>query len=113
MCTSANKKPYFRESKKEHVIAFYLNSQGAVIERQTIAIGTVTNSLVHPREVFEPAVRLSAVSVILVHNHPSGDLKPSVEDKELTKRLEEAGRIIGISLADHVIISQKGYLSLK
>ena len=102
-----------RDSKKEHVIAFYLDSQGRVIERLTISIGSVTESAVHPREVFEPAVRLSAVSVVITHNHPSGVLDPSPEDIRLTERLRDAGRIMGIPLADHVIISKNGYKSIK
>lgn len=102
-----------RDSKKEHIKAFYLDSQGGVIEQQTLSIGTVNESSVHPREVFEPAVRMSAVSVILVHNHPSGILDPSPDDIRLTERLGDAGRLLGISLSDHVIISKKGYLSIK
>ncbi|MEK7607252.1 MAG: DNA repair protein RadC, partial [Patescibacteria group bacterium] len=102
-----------RDSKKEHVVAFYLDSQGRVIERQTLSIGSVTESSVHPREIFEPAVRLSAVSVVLVHNHPSGVLTPSPDDMRLTERIREAGKILGIPLADHVIISKNGHQSIK
>lgn len=102
-----------RESKKEHLVAFYLDTQERLIERQIISVGTLTASLVHPREVFEPAVRLSAASVIVAHNHPSGSLEPSTEDKKVTERLVEAGEILGIELVDHVILSKKAYMSLK
>ncbi len=102
-----------RDSKKEHVVAFYLDSQGRVIERQTLSIGSVTESSVHPREIFEPAVRLSAVSVVLAHNHPSGVLTPSPDDMRLTERIREAGKILGIPLTDHVIISKNGHKSIK
>ena len=103
----------FRESKKEHFAAFYLDTQSKLIERQIISIGTLSASLVHPREVFEPAVRLSAASIIVAHNHPSGTLDPSVADIELTKKLKESGDLLGISLEDHVIISRSGHQSLK
>lgn len=99
----------FRESKREHFVAFYLDTQGRVIERQIISIGTLDASLVHPREVFEPAVSLRAASVIVAHNHPSGNLEPSSEDETLTRRLEESGKILGIRLEQHVIITQTGF----
>jgi DNA repair protein RadC len=102
-----------RESKKEHFVAFYLDTQNRLIERQIISIGTLTASLVHPREVFEPSVSLRAASVVVAHNHPSGNLEPSQEDKEITKRLEESGKILGIELSDHVIVSKTGYFSFQ
>lgn len=95
----------FRESKREHFAAFYLDTQGRVIERQIISIGTLDASLVHPREVFEPAVSLRAASIIAAHNHPSGNLEPSREDIALTKRLVESGKILGIRLEQHVILT--------
>lgn len=98
-----------RDSKKEHFIAFYLDTQNRLIERQIISIGTLSSSLVHPREVFEPAVKLSAASIIIAHNHPSNDVEPSVEDREITNRLKEAGKIIGIEVIDHVILSKSCY----
>jgi DNA repair protein RadC len=102
-----------RGMQREHFVAIYLDTQNRVIERQTISIGTLNSSLVHPREVFEPAVRLSADSVIVAHNHPSGELEPSDEDKDVTKRLKEAASLLGIDLIDHIILSKKGYLSLE
>jgi DNA repair protein RadC len=101
------------DSKKEHLVAFYLDIQNHLIERQIIFIGTLDASIVHPREVFEPAIRHSAASVIVAHNHPSGDIEPSQEDKETTKRLIEAGRIIGIDVIDHVIVSRCAYMSFE
>jgi DNA repair protein RadC len=102
-----------RESKKEHFVAFYINTQNRLIEKQIISIGTLNSSLVHPREVFEPAVKLSAASVIVAHNHPSEELNPSAEDREVTKRLKEAGKIVGIDLIDHIIVTKKGHLSFQ
>lgn len=103
----------FRNSKKEHFVAFYLDTQSRLIERQIISIGTLNNSLVHPREVFEPAIKLSTASIIIAHNHPSGILEPSKEDKQVTERLKQAGELLGIEVLDHVILSKSGYLSLK
>jgi len=102
-----------RESKREHFLAFYLDTQGRVIERRVISIGTLKASLVHPREVFEPAVVLHAASIVVAHNHPSGDVNPSATDIALTKRLIESGKILGISIDDHIIVSKKTYTSLK
>lgn len=102
----------FRESKREHFAAFYLDTQGRVIERQIISIGTLDASLVHPREVFEPAVSLRAASVIVAHNHPSGNLEPSEEDMEITRRLRHSGKILGIPMIDHVVVTDKISLGL-
>jgi DNA repair protein RadC len=101
------------ESKKEHFVAFYLDTQNNLIERQIISIGTLNSSLVHPREVFEPAIALHSASIIIAHNHPSGELNPSVEDKKITERLIESGKILGIEVADHIILSKSGYLSFQ
>jgi len=101
-----------RNSKKEHFVTFYLDTQSKLIERQIISIGTLNASLVHPREVFEPAVALHAASIIVAHNHPSEELDPSVPDIEITKKLIHAGKILDISLNDHLIVSNKGYRSI-
>lgn len=103
----------FRGSKKEHFVAFYLDTQSRLIERQIISIGTLNASLVHPREVFEPAVSLHAAHIIVAHNHPSGVLEPSGDDLAVTKRLTEAGKILGIGLLDHIVVIANGFLSLK
>lgn len=102
-----------RDSKKEHFVVFYLDTQNHLIERQIISIGTLNSSLIHPREVFEPAVKLSSSTIIIAHNHPSGILEPSIEDKEVTIRLKNAGEIMGIELADHIIISKTSYFSFR
>lgn len=102
-----------RGSKKEHFLAFYLDTQSRVIERQIVSIGTLDSSLVHPREVFEPALVLHAASVIIAHNHPSGSLNPSKADISLTNRLSDAGEILGIRLENHAILTETGYFSFK
>ena len=98
--------------QREVFIALLLNARNEVIREITVAVGCLTASLVHPRELFQPAVRDSAAAVILVHNHPSGDPTPSPEDVQLTERLVEAGRILGIRVLDHVVVAQGGYASL-
>ena len=98
---------------KEHFQAAYLNTRNQLIHLETITIGILDQSLVHPREVFEPAIKYLAKSIILAHNHPSGDLKPSKEDIDVTKRLIEAGKILGIEIIDHLIVSKEGFESLK
>lgn len=102
-----------RSKKKENFVVFYLNGRNQVILKDTISVGTLNASLVHPREVFEPAIRNIAAGIILIHNHPSGDCSPSEDDIEITKRLEEAGKIIGIEVLDHIIVGGEGYLSFK
>jgi DNA repair protein RadC len=102
-----------RALQKEHFVAFYLDTQNCLIERQTISIGTLSSSLVHPREVFEPALSFHAASIIIAHNHPSGNIDPSVEDKKVTSRLLEAGKIIGIDIIDHIILTKTEYLSFQ
>ena len=102
-----------RESKKEHFIIFYLDSRSQEIKRDIISIGTLNSSLVHPREVFEPAVHHVAAHIIAVHNHPSGELEPSEADIVLTRRLYDAGKILGIELLDHVIVTKNDFLSMK
>jgi DNA repair protein RadC len=97
---------------REVFIAVLLNARNEAIREITVSVGCLTGSLVHPREVFQPAVRDSAAAVILIHNHPSGDPTPSPEDVQLTERLIEAGRILGIRVLDHVVVAQGGYASL-
>jgi len=102
-----------REHKKEHFVIFYLDSRNQEIKREIISVGSLNANLVHPREVFEPAVKNLAAQVILAHNHPSGNPEPSEDDLELNKRLTEAGKILGIEVIDHIIIGRSGYLSFK
>ena len=94
-------------------MALYLNARNRLIHRETVSIGTLTASLVHPREVFAPAIERRAASVIIAHNHPSGDLRPSAEDREATRRIAQAGRILGIALLDHVLVTETGYFSFR
>jgi len=102
-----------RDNKKEHFVIFFLDARNQEIKREIISVGSLNANLVHPREVFEPAVRHLAAQVILAHNHPSGDLEPSEDDLEITKRLVEAGKILGIELIDHIIVTKDGLLSFK
>lgn len=99
--------------KREHFIAFYLDSKNHLIEYRTISIGILNASLVHPREVFEPAVSLHSSSVIVAHNHPSGSVEPSSEDRDITKKLVESGRLLGIDVRDHIIVSNSGFFSFQ
>ncbi|MFA5975269.1 MAG: DNA repair protein RadC [Elusimicrobiota bacterium] len=102
-----------RNLKKEHLLAFFLNARHQMIGKEVISIGTLTASLAHPREIFAPAIGKAAAGVILVHNHPSGDPSPSDEDIRLTKRIAQAGQIMGIELLDHLIVSESGCYSFK
>jgi DNA repair protein RadC len=102
-----------RMMNREHFVGFYLNSRNQVLRREIISIGSLNASIVHPREVFLPAVALSAASVVLCHNHPSGDPTPSEEDLAITRRLLEASRILGIDLLDHVVVARESYASFK
>lgn len=102
-----------RDNKKEHFVIFYLDSRNQEIKREIISVGSLNTSLVHPREVFEPAVRNLAAQIILAHNHPSGDPEPSEDDLAITKRLVEAGKIMGIEVVDHIIVVKNGYFSFK
>ncbi len=102
-----------RDNKKEHFVVFYLDVRSQEIEREIISVGTLTESLVHPREVFEPAIRNSSAQIIVAHNHPSGDPEPSGDDISITKRLVEAGKILGIKIIDHVIVTKNTFFSFK
>ncbi len=102
-----------RELKQEHFVCLFLNTKNQVIQRQTIFIGSLNASIVHPREVFKEAVKRSAASIICAHNHPSGDPTPSQEDIQVTRRLNECGKMIGIELLDHLVIGDRKFISLK
>ncbi len=99
--------------QQEHFDCLYLNTKNQVLLRKTIFIGSLNASIVHPREVFKEAFRRSAASIICMHNHPSGDPTPSREDIEVTKRLSESGKVLGIELLDHIIIGDRKFVSLK
>ncbi len=102
-----------RYKKKEYFNILLLNTKHELISIENISIGSLNASIVHPREVFQRAIKRSSSSIILVHNHPSGDPSPSNEDIKITKRLQEAGSIIGIEVLDHIIIGDGTYCSLK
>jgi len=101
------------QSRKEHFAVFYLDSRNQEIIRDIVSIGTLNGSLVHPREVFENAIKYNAASILIAHNHPSGDPSPSDPDLEVTQRLKEAGEILGIELLDHVIVTKSDIFSFK
>lgn len=99
--------------KKEAFRGLYLDVKSQVVHDEIISLGTLTMNLVHPREVFRPAIEHSAASVILVHNHPSGDPTPSAEDLKVTQQLVAVGRLIDIEVLDHVIVGEDGFISLR
>ena len=98
---------------KEHLRGLYLNNHYRIIHDEVISIGTVDANLIHPREVFKPALEYGAVAIILAHNHPSGIIKPSLADQEVTRQIIDAGKIMGITLLDHVIIGQGKFASIE
>jgi DNA repair protein RadC len=100
-----------RDLKKEVFLALMLDGKHRMIREEPVSIGTLTAALVHPREVFGPAIREGAAALILLHNHPSGDPTPSPEDIEITTRLAEVGRLVGIQLLDHVILGDGHFTS--
>lgn len=104
--------PKFYGLKKEKFLCTLLDTKNKVFKETTVSEGTLTSSLVHPREVFRYAIKEAAASVLFVHNHPSGDPSPSRDDIDITKRLIETGKIIGINVLDHIIIGDGRYLSL-
>lgn len=103
---------YIGREKKEHFIMLYLDARNNLIVDK-VSVGILNSSLVHPREVFKNAIQANAASVIVAHNHPSDDPEPSPEDIALTRRLDEAAKIIDIKLLDHVIVTKSGFTSLK
>lgn len=101
-----------RNLPKEHLSGLYLNSHNKIIRDEVISIGTINSNIIHPREVFHPAIESNSAAVILAHNHPSGEVQASAEDIEITLELVQAGKILGISVLDHVIITAQGYSSI-
>ncbi len=102
-----------RCARKEHFLVLCLNARRQLLRLETVSIGTLSASLVHPREVFSPAISNGAAAIVAVHNHPSGDTSPSAEDREATHRLQRAGELLGIPLADHVIVSEASFFSFR
>lgn len=102
-----------RNLSKEHLRGLYLNSRNHIIRDEVISIGTINTNIVHPREVFRPAIESNASAIVLAHNHPSQEVTPSSEDIEITKQIIQAGKILGISLLDHIIITKDEFVSIK
>ena len=104
---------YLREHKKENFVVLYLTSRYELLAKETISVGTLNASLVHPREVFGPVAQYFASQVILAHNHPSGDSEPSEDDLLITTRLVESGKIMGIDVIDHIVVAKNNFFSFK
>jgi DNA repair protein RadC len=102
-----------KDQQREHFLCLYLNARNQVVHKEVISIGSLSASIVHPREVFRVALQHAVASLILAHNHPSGDVSPSQDDLELTRRLVKAGQLMGIEVLDHLIIGPTEFLSLK
>jgi DNA repair protein RadC len=102
-----------RTARKEHLVALYVDAQNRLIARETVSIGSLNTTRTHPREVLQPAIVNSALAFILAHNHPSGSLDPSRDDVEFTRTMARAGELMGISLYDHLIVSSRGFVSLR
>ncbi|WP_223068264.1 RadC family protein [Paenibacillus caui] len=102
-----------RYLQKEHFVCLFLNTKNHLIGQETLSIGSLNASIVHPREVFRAAIKCSSASIVCAHNHPSGDPAPSPEDIHITKRLCEAGEIVGIDVLDHIIVGDGEFVSLK
>ena len=104
---------HLQERKKEHFYVLLLDTKNKIISEELVSVGTLNSSLIHPREVFNPVIKSSANSIILIHNHPSGEIIPSCEDKNITKMLINAGKLLEIDVLDHVIIGKNKYFSFK
>ena len=104
---------FLKGADREHFVVMCLDSKNKVNALNTVSIGTLNSSAVHPRETFKAAILANSAAIVLVHNHPSGDPAPSREDKAITKRLAEAGKILGIEVFDHIIVGDGRYVSLK
>ncbi len=101
------------DEMKEHLFVLHLNTKNQIIKSELVAVGTLNASLIHPREVFKSAIRESSNAIILVHNHPSGDVEPSNADRQVTELLKKASAIIQIDLLDHIIIGKTGWFSFR
>lgn len=104
--------PQISGLKKEHFVGLYLDCRNNLLKKETVAIGSLNTSIIHPREVFKVALEESAASIIIAHNHPSGDPSPSEADVSVTRKLVETGRIMGISVLDHVVIGRNSFFSM-
>ena len=98
---------------KEHLRGLYLDTHNKIIHDEVLSIGTINSSIVHPREVFKPAIEYGAAAFILVHNHPSGVSTPSESDKMITEQIVKAGKVLGIALLDHVVVARDSFTSIE
>ncbi|MFA6306116.1 MAG: DNA repair protein RadC [Candidatus Gracilibacteria bacterium] len=101
-----------KEKKQEHLVCLYLNARNALLKKETVSIGILDKSIIHPREIFAPALEMRAAGVILAHNHPSGDCEPSEQDKQVAKRIVEAGKMMGVNVVDFLIVAKGGVHSI-
>jgi DNA repair protein RadC len=106
-------KPRIEDWTREHFLLVLLNSRNEAVGVETVSVGSLSASIVHPREVFRPAIVASAAGIVLGHNHPSGDPEPSPEDLSVTRRLNDVATLVGIELHDHLVFTQKAFVSLK
>lgn len=106
-------KPKCRRLDREHFWRIDVDARSKVLGYEVVSVGTISASLVHPREVFKGAILNNAAAIIIAHNHPSGDTTPSAEDREVTRRIQRAGELMGIPLLDHLVLSDKGFTSFK
>jgi DNA repair protein RadC len=102
-----------KDKKKEHFYALYLDTKNRIIKQELVSVGTLDASLIHAREVFNPAIKANAKSVLLVHNHPSGDCEPSSADIDVTRNLVATGEMLGIDIIDHIIIGDEKFMSMR
>ncbi|HXO67218.1 MAG TPA: JAB domain-containing protein [Candidatus Dormibacteraeota bacterium] len=102
-----------RNASQERVVAIYLDSRNRPLHRETVAIGGLRASVIQPRDILRPAMQLPVAGLILAHNHPSGDTRPSADDLEVTRQLDAAARLFGIQLLDHIVVSRSGCTSIK
>ena len=105
--------PLVRDADREHFYGVYLTTKNTLLAIELVSLGSLSASLIHPREVFKPAILYSAGALAVAHNHPSGNAEPSQEDRDFTRRLGEAGTLLGIKVLDHVVIGDGDYMSLK
>lgn len=99
--------------QQEHFVCLFLNTKNQVVAKETVFVGSLNASIVHPREVFKRAIQRSSAAIICLHNHPSGDPTPSAEDRLVTERMKEAGKLLGIDVLDHIIIGLQNFYSMK
>ncbi|EOT44835.1 DNA repair protein RadC [Enterococcus columbae DSM 7374 = ATCC 51263] len=103
----------WKDAPQEHLICLYLNTKNEIIQKRILFVGSLDQSIAHPREIFREAVRCSAARIIISHNHPSGNPEPSENDRRFTLRLIKCGELVGIEVLDHLIIGQSSYVSLR